>query len=73
MLSLIGGPLTYAAVMGLANVCYFLGAYAEVVLRPRNPEAFRRRAFALGLAFSVALPRIVPVNAWYEFMVQLYR
>jgi hypothetical protein len=53
--------------MGLANVCYSLGAIVEVVLRPRDPDAFRRRAFVLGVAFSVALPWVVPLNAWYEF------
>jgi hypothetical protein len=59
MLSLVGGSV---------------GAKIELLLRPRNPEAFRRRAFSLGLAFSVALPWIVPLNAWYEFMaVQMHR
>jgi hypothetical protein len=68
MLSLIGGPIVCAVGLALANVCYSLGATVEMLLRPHNPEAFRRRAFSLGLAFSVALPWIVPLNAWYEFI-----
>ncbi len=74
LFSLIGGPIAYAVAMGLANACYSLGAYVEVLLRPRDPEAFRRRAFALGVAFSVALPWFIPVNVWYEFItVQMHR
>jgi hypothetical protein len=67
MLSLIGGPIAFAIGVGLANLCYSLGARVELLLRPRNPESFRHRAFSLGLAFSVALPWIIPVNAWCEF------
>jgi hypothetical protein len=67
-LSLIGGPIAFAVGVGFANVCYSLGAKMEVLLRPRDPEAFRERAFALGLAFSVALPWVVPLNAWSEFI-----
>jgi hypothetical protein len=68
MLSLIGGPIIFAIGVGLANLCYSVGARVELFLRPRNPEAFRRRAFSIGVAVSVALPWLVPVNAWYEFI-----
>jgi hypothetical protein len=68
MLSLVGGPVVFAVGVALANVCYSLGAGVEMLLRPRTPEAFRRRAFKLGVAFSVALPWVIPLNAWYEFI-----
>lgn len=68
MLSLIGGPVAFAVGVGLANICYSLGAGVELLIRTRNPEAFRERAFTVGLAFSVALPWIIPLNAWYEFV-----
>jgi hypothetical protein len=68
MLSLVGAPIAFAVGVAVANVCYSLGAGVELLLRPRNPDAFRRRAFSLGLAFSVVLPWVVPLNAWYEFI-----
>lgn len=73
MLSLLGAPIAFAIGVGLANLCYSVGAGVELLLRPRNPEAFRHRAFTLGLAFSVALPWIVPLNAWYEFLATKLR
>ncbi len=66
--SLVLAPLAYALAMLLANACYLLGSLAEIVVRPREPESFRRRLFVLGLLFSVFLPWIVPLNAWYEFL-----
>lgn len=68
MLSIIGGPIAFAVGVGLANVCYSVGPLVELLLRPRNANAFRQRAFTIGRAFSVALPWIVPLNAWSEFI-----
>jgi len=52
----------YLIAMGIANICYGLGSLSERVLRPRDVMAFRRRAFAAGFAFSVALPFTIPVT-----------
>jgi len=50
----VGGILFLAGV-GLANVCYYLGPLSEHWLRPKNVLGFRRLAFLLGTAFSLAL------------------
>ena len=46
----------YLVAMGVANVCYFLGPWAEGIIGPRNVAAFRATAFRLGLWFSVLFP-----------------
>ncbi len=51
----------YLVAMVIANVCYFLGAYSEQIMRPKNVGRYRLRTFGLGFWFSVLLPFIVPV------------
>jgi hypothetical protein len=46
----------YLVVMGLANLCYLLGPFAEMVLRRADPERYRRTAYAMGFWFSVGAP-----------------
>jgi hypothetical protein len=60
--------LAYAVGWGAANILYLLGPLAEILVRPRRADTFRRVVFALGTGFSVLLPWIVPVNAWREFV-----
>jgi hypothetical protein len=50
----VGGVLFLVGV-GLANLCYYLGPLSERWLHPKNLLGFRRLAFALGTAFSLAL------------------
>src|SRR6266576_3436660 len=50
----------YLFMIGVANVFYFLGPLSEGVVRPRDPERFRRICFHLGFWFSVLLPFIIP-------------
>jgi hypothetical protein len=45
----------YVVAMGVANICYFLGPWAERVVEPRNVATFRATAFRLGVWFSVLL------------------
>jgi quinol-cytochrome oxidoreductase complex cytochrome b subunit len=45
----------YVVAMGVANICYFLGPWAERVVEPRNVATFRTIAFRLGVWFSVLL------------------
>jgi hypothetical protein len=52
----------YLVAMGVANICYGLGSLAERLIRPEDVMRFRRRAFAAGFAFSVALPFAIPVT-----------
>jgi hypothetical protein len=46
----------YLVVMGIANICYLIGPFAEAWLRPVDVDRFRRSAFNMGLWGSVALP-----------------
>ena len=52
-----GLPATGELVMiGVANVFYFLGPISERIVRPHDPERYRRICFRLGFWFSVLLP-----------------
>ena len=50
----------YLFAIGFANVCYFLGPLSERIVRPANPERYRRICCRLGFWFSVLLPFSVP-------------
>jgi hypothetical protein len=52
----------FLAFMGVANICYLLGAIAEAIIKPANVDAFRRSAYALGLWGSVAAPFLFPLS-----------
>lgn len=51
----------YLTAIAVANVCYFLGPFSERLIRPRNASLYRHATFALGVAFSVLLPLLIPV------------
>jgi hypothetical protein len=51
----------YLLVMGAANVCYLLGPAVEGWTKPADPDAFRRRAYALGLWGSLIVPATFPL------------
>lgn len=51
----------YLFMMGVANVCYFLGPVSECLFRPRNFERYRQICYGLGYWFSVLLPFSIPV------------
>jgi hypothetical protein len=53
--------VAYLIIMGIANVCYFLGPLSERVVRPRDVERYRRICYLLGFWFSVMLPFSIPV------------
>jgi hypothetical protein len=50
----------YLMAMVLANVLYGLGSLLERAVNPQYLQPYRKCAFALGTAFSVALPFLVP-------------
>jgi hypothetical protein len=50
----------YLVMLGVANVCYLLGAWSERVLLPHNVATYRTAAFRLGFWFSVLLPIAPP-------------
>ena len=58
----------YLLAVVLANVCYGLGPWCERRLQVTGLERdrFRRWCFGAGVAFSVALPFLIPVIAWFN-------
>src|SRR5262249_47006197 len=48
--------LAYLLLIGVANVCYYLGPWSERLLHPINVARYRRITFQLGFWFSVLLP-----------------
>lgn len=55
----LGGA--FLLVMAGANVMFMLGVWTESLLRPQNVETYRKTAWRLGLAGSIALPFIFPL------------
>jgi len=52
----------YLFMMGIANVCYFLGPLSERLFRPRNVERYRRICYRIGFWGSVFVPFSVPAS-----------
>lgn len=52
----------YLFMMGIANVCYFLGPFSERFVKPQDVGRYRRIAFRLGFWFSVLLPFGIPAT-----------
>ena len=50
----------YFAMIGVANLCYFIGPLSERVICPCDPDRYRRICFQLGFWFSVLLPFCFP-------------
>jgi peptidoglycan/LPS O-acetylase OafA/YrhL len=50
----------YLFMIGVANVCYFIGPLSERVMRPAKPERYRVICYRLGFWFSVLLPFSIP-------------
>ena len=52
--------LCWLVVMAVANILFLLGPVSEMVLRPAEPDDYRRRMFGLGFWFSMAVPFLFP-------------
>jgi hypothetical protein len=52
--------IAYLAMMGLANICYWMGALLETVIPKPNLSVYRTVAYRAGFWFSVCLPMLVP-------------
>jgi hypothetical protein len=50
----------YLFMIGVANVCYFIGPLSERVVRPADPDRYRHICYRLGFWFSVLLPFTIP-------------
>src|SRR5258708_3158735 len=46
----------YLVMIGVANLCYYLGPWSERLVRPANVARYRKVVFRLGFWFSVLLP-----------------
>lgn len=55
----------YLIMIGLANLCFFLGPLSERVHRPVDTMRFRQVFFRLGYWFSVLLPFSIPLLLAY--------
>ena len=53
--------IAYLVMMGVANICFFIGPISELIVRPNDIPRYRSVTFAFGFWFSVLLPFIIPV------------
>lgn len=58
----------YLFMMGVANLCYFLGPFCEDFVRPGNVDRYRRISYWLGFWFSVLLPFSIPALLTVEIL-----
>ena len=59
----------YMAMVGIANLFYFLGPWSERAIQPRNPERYRQTCYRLGFWFSVLLPFSLPTLVTLSLML----
>lgn len=52
--------LAWLVAMGIANLACFLGPISEGIVKPGDPDAYRRRIYGLGFWFSMAVPFLFP-------------
>lgn len=67
---ILGQGLVWLVIMGVANILYLLGPFSEMVLRPSEPEAYRRRMFGLGFWGSMAVPFLFPATVLTGLLLQ---
>jgi hypothetical protein len=53
--------LGYLVMIGIANLCFFLGPISERALKPADLDKHRQIFYRLGFGFSVLLPFSIPV------------
>lgn len=51
----------FLVLMFVANICFLLGVLVEGWAKPLHRDAYRKRAFALGLWASIAIPFFLPL------------
>jgi hypothetical protein len=60
LFTIIFQGIGYIFMMGVANLCYLLGAKIEKYLKLKNPEDYRKLTYNLGFWGSFALPFSIP-------------
>lgn len=53
--------IAYLVMVAIANAFYSLGLASERVVRPKNPDQYRKACYRLGFWFSVLLPFSIPI------------
>ena len=53
--------IAFGAMMGLANIFYFLGPFVDRRRNLSDDDHFRLRLFNIGFWFSISLPLILPI------------
>lgn len=61
----------YLMMMGLANLCYYMGVYLDLN-NPENSEKFRKDLFKLGFWFSFLLPLLIPIMLLISYFSEFY-
>jgi len=54
--------------MALANLFFFLGPISELLLKPMDPERFRKMTYSTGKWFSAALPFSAPIITLFKIV-----
>ena len=56
ILATVFQSFAYVLMIGVANLCYYLGPWSERLVHPTKVATYRKIAFRLGFWFSVLLP-----------------
>lgn len=58
----------FLVVMVVANVLFFLGVVAEILIKPVDAPAFRDRMWRFGYGGSIALPFLLPLATFVALL-----
>jgi len=53
--------IVYLIVIGIANICYYIGPISEKIIKPKDIDRYRNTAYNLGLWGSIILPFLIPI------------
>ena len=53
--------ISYLIMMGIANICFYLGPITDKMVNKKKDEKISRRLFYMGFWFSVFLPFLIPI------------
>lgn len=72
LLTTIAQGIGYLVMIGIANLFYFLGYWADVTFNKNDSVSFRVNLFNMGFWFSFALPFAIPILVLVQYFV-VYR
>jgi hypothetical protein len=62
--------IVYLMMIGVANLFYYLGYWADITYNKSNITSFRVNLFNIGFWFSFALPFMIPVLVVVQYFVR---